>query len=268
MEAGMTLAMVAKSAFRAVRAIGLQTIAVMLYVGPCHAEGHKANTRNRAYCGSATVSVATLQVPEQAWKHFEKARALALKQHAADSERESEKALAIYPKFAAAHILEASEQLVLKDYKRAVENVLAARNIDPDTEWAGVVLAGAYNGLSRFDEALTVLQELQGPEATSWQAKYENARAEIGLGDEQAALKVSAEALELAPKDFTDAKLMRANALMLSHRWTEARDCLNAYLATPGPQLRREHVLKVLEIVNQQAGDQPETRDSVNLASR
>ena len=63
---------------------------------------------------------------------------------------------------------------------------------------------------------MDVVLSLDGSEAECWQAKYEHARAAIGLGDLDEALKWSSDAWEAAPHDFTDAILMRANALMLA----------------------------------------------------
>jgi tetratricopeptide (TPR) repeat protein len=216
-------------------------------------------------CGAmATVSVTTLQVPEQAWKHFESARRLALKHKAAESERESAKALAIAPRFAAAHLLQASQELALRQFEAAVSDAAAARASEPGALWSGIILAGAYNGMHRFHDALNVLDTVEGAEAESWQAKYEHARAAVGVGDADEALSWSEEAISLAPRSFLDAMLVRANALMLAHRWIEAADQLNVYLATPAPQPHREEASRALASATRRI----RAEEPVNLASR
>ncbi len=225
-------------------------------------EGH-----TYTYRGPATISVATLKIPASAWKHFEKARSLALKHRAVESEKESEKALAIAPTFAAAHILQASQQLALRDYAGAIANVVAARKSEPDAQWSGLILAGAYNSLHRYGDAMDTILSLDGSEAESWQAKYEHARAAIGLGDVEEALKWSSEAWEAAPHDFTDAILMRANALMLAKHWAEASDKLYAYLARPGVQPHREEAHAALARVTQRMKEEHKPQ-GVTLASR
>ncbi|MBB5057576.1 tetratricopeptide (TPR) repeat protein [Granulicella aggregans] len=219
------------------------------------------------YRGPATISVATLKIPASAWRHFEKARSLALKHRAAESETESGKALAIAPTFAAAHILQASQQLALKDYAGAIANVDQARKSEPDAQWSGLILAGAYNSLRRYGDAMEVILSLDGSEAECWQAKYEHARAAIGLGDVDEALRWSSAAWEAAPHNFSDAILMRSNALILAHHWTEASDKLYAYLAMPGAQPHREEARAALDNVTQRMKAEHKPQ-GVTLASR
>jgi len=225
-------------------------------------EGH-----TYTYRGPATVSVATLKIPASAWKHFEKARSLAVKHRPEESERESEKALAIAPTFAAARILQASQQLALRDFTGAIANVDKARKSEPDAQWSGLILAGAYNSLHRYGDAMDVILSLDASEAECWQAKYEHARAAIGLGDLDEALRWSSDAWEAAPHDFADAILMRANALMLAKHWAEASDKLYAYLARPGAQLHREEAQAALARVTQRMKEEHKPQ-GVAMASR
>jgi tetratricopeptide (TPR) repeat protein len=244
-------------------------VAVFVTASAGQAGGQVASGEGHTYTyrGPATISVATLRIPASAWKHFEKARLLAVKHRPAESEKESAKALAIAPTFAAAHILQASQQLALKDYTGAIANVDAARKSEPDAQWSGLILAGAYNSLHRYGDAMDVILGLDGSEAESWQAKYEHARAAIGLGDVDEALKWSSEAYETAPRDFTDAILMRANALMLAKHWAEASDKLYAYLAKPGSQPHREDAQTALDRVTQRMKAEHKPQ-GVTLASR
>ena len=219
------------------------------------------------YRGPATISVAALKIPASAWKHFEKARSLALKHRPAESEKESAKALAIAPAFAAAHVLQASQQLALQNFAGAIANVDEARKSEPGAQWSGLILAGAYNSLHRYSEALEVILSLDGAEAECWQAKYEHARAAIGLGDVDEALKWSSVAFEAAPRDFADAILVRANALMLAQHWTDASDKLSAYLAKPGAQPHRDQAQTALVAVTRMIKTERQPQ-GMTLASR
>lgn len=222
-------------------------------------------SQKHPYRGASTVSVATLKVPDSARKHFEKAQALAGKHEASEAARECEKALAIAPDYSAAREMLASQELLLKDFAGAISNVTIARRSESNMPWAGLIVAAAYNGLGRYDDALDEIQILPPAEAEAWQGKYEKARAEIGVGDVERALRTSAEALEDTPKDFSDTMLVRANALMLAHHWSEAEECLNDYLAFPGPQPHREQVRATLLNVARRMRTDPEP---VSLASK
>jgi tetratricopeptide (TPR) repeat protein len=252
---------------RAVASGVFAAVFVMASAGQAAGQVASGEGHTYTYRGPATISVATLRIPASAWRHFEKARSLAVKHRPVESEKESAKALAIAPTFAAAHILQASQQLALKDYTGAIASVDAARKSEPDAQWSGLILAGAYNSLHRYGDAMDVILGLDGSEAESWQARYEHARAAIGLGDVDEALKWSSEAYETAPHDFTDAILMRANALMLAKRWAEASDKLYAYLAKPGVQQHREDAQAALDRVTQRMKAEHKPQ-GVTLASR
>jgi len=260
----MTLVQRSKRTVPAVQILAIGLVAMMTFERLAYGQLSHDERHGQPYRGAATVSIATLQVPEQAWKHFEKARVLAIKHKPAESEQESAKALAIAPRFAAAHLLLASQELLLRQFDDVVANVVAARTTDPDAPWAAVLLAGAYNGMRRFKEALAALDDVSGAEAESWQTKYERARAATGLGDVEEALRWSEETLSIAPRDVIDAILVRANALMLAHRWSEAADQLSAYLATPAPLAHKDEALRALAVSTSRL----HAEEPVNLASR
>jgi tetratricopeptide (TPR) repeat protein len=119
--------------------------------------------------------------------------------------------------------------------------------------WAGVILAGAYNGAHRWADAEVVLDNLQGAEADTWQARYERARSAIGRRDVEGALRWSGQALAMAPDSFVDVHLLRAHALSLAGRWPAAIAEMETYLAVEQPQpqpqlqLHRAEVLAMLE---------------------
>lgn len=212
----------------------------------------------------ATVSVATLRIPDKAWKHFAKAKTAAEHNRPDESGREIAQAIAIAPDFAAAYLLRADLQIKAHAFAEAIDSVAQARRSDPEIPLAGILLAGAYNGLRRYSEANLVLKNLHGAEAQSWQATYERARAATGLSDIDAALLWSTQALELAPEHFPDVYLVRANALMLAQRWTEAEVQLQTYLNSNGPILHRDEVSTALIAVHERIRQQ----DLANVASR
>ena len=204
-------------------------------------------SEHSARSSMAVVSAATLSVPGKAWKHFEKARKAARDERQTECLQEIDKALEIAPQFAEAYLLRADRDVVTLQFEAAVEDVLTAQRLEPTITWSGVVLASAYNGLGRFDDAALLLSNLQGKEADSWQATYEMARAQVGRRDVEAALHWSGVALAAAPLSFTDAHLLRANALQIASRWQEATAEMEAYLAAGGLQTHRTEVLAALE---------------------
>jgi tetratricopeptide (TPR) repeat protein len=224
----------------------------------------RAQRFNLPSSAGATVSVATLRIPEKAWKHFDKAKAAAARNRPEESDREIAQAIQIAPGFAEAYLLRADLQIKAHSFAQAIDSVAEARRTVPDIPLAGILLAGAYNGLRRYTDANLVLENLHGSEAQSWQANYERARAATGLQDIEAALRWSAKALEFAPQRFADVCLVRANALLLARRWSDAAIQLQAYLKSDGPLLHRDEASTALVSVRERAREE----DLVNLASR
>ena len=195
----------------------------------------------------SAISVASLKVPAKAWKHYAKAQAAARAKHEDQCAEEIDKALSIAPRFAEAYLWRAARGVAEKRFQAAIDDALLARQIEPSIAWSQTLLAGAYNGLERYHDADVLMENLQGDEANSWQAKYEMARAQVGLGNVEGALHWSELALAKAPPSFSDAHLLRANALQLAHRWQDAMVQMEAYLATDAPENRRTVVLAALK---------------------
>jgi tetratricopeptide (TPR) repeat protein len=202
-----------------------------------------------------TVSVASLRIPEKAWTHYERAQDALQANHLEEYERETAKALQIAPKFAAVYLLRATHELRVHHCDVAIADVLAAQRIEPGAAWSGVLLASAYNGTRRFDDAAVILKNLVGAEADTWQAKYEWTRAAIGRGDVEGALHWSEMALDMAPEGCAEVHLLRANALNLAQRWPAAIAELQTYLDSGNPRHRAE-VLVLLERTRSLAGGQ------------
>ncbi len=198
----------------------------------------------------ATVSVAMLRVPVKARQHFEKARAAAIAGHDAECEKELTAALAIDPQFSEAYVLRASREVAARRYEAAIDDVLTAQRLEPGIAWAAIVHAEACNGLRRYDEAFALLDGLRSTELATWQAKYEMTRAAIGRGDAEAALQWSKLTLEAVPRsEQGNAILLRANALQMTRRWTEAVAEFDQYLSLEESQAMRAQVVAVRERV-------------------
>jgi tetratricopeptide (TPR) repeat protein len=162
-------------------------------------------------------------------------------------ERETAKALAVAPNFAAVYLRRAIHEVSGHQFDAAIADVEQAQRAEPGVAWAGVILAGAYNGAHRWADAVIVLENLQGAEADTWQARYEWARAAIGRRDAEGALHWSEQAVAMAPANYAEVHLLRAHALSLAGRWPAAIAEMETYLATEQPQPHRAEVLAMLE---------------------
>lgn len=196
---------------------------------------------------NSTVSAADLRIPHKAWQHFEKARAASEAGRADVFEREADLALAAAPAFTQVYLLRAARQLDAGQFNAAVATIAAARQIRPEIPWSGIVLASALAELHRYNEAAAEMDRVRGPEADSWQAKFERAREAIARRDVAGALHWSELALAASPAGCIDAHLLRANALQIAGRLAEAIAQMEAYLASDRPLPQRAEVLQVLE---------------------
>jgi len=194
-----------------------------------------------------TVSVATLRIPEKAWMHFERAQDAMQANRTEQFDRETAKALEISPNFAEVYLLRAIHEVNGHQVEAAIADVERAQRAEPGAAWAGVILAGAYNSEHRWAEAVMTLENLHGAEVDTWQARYERTRAAIGSRDVEGALRWSEQAMAMAPANFAEVHLLRANALSLARRWPAAINEMETYLDAEPPQPRREAVLAMLE---------------------
>ena len=208
----------------------LLTVTLSLLVVCSPAQIPDPNVPTQANLGT-TVSVAGLRIPEKAWEHYRRARAASLANDDSTFTRETTAALAVEPRFAALYVLRASRKVRMLHYESAIEDLLIARQIEPNVAWSGIALASAYNGLHHYVDAFLVLNSLRAPESTTWQAAYEFARSATGRADAEDALHWSALTLKIAPPNCLETHLLRGNALQLAHRPTEAVRELRLYLA-------------------------------------
>ena len=204
-----------------------------------------------------TVSIATLRVPAEAREHYERARQAVLAGRTDEYEREIARALALDRDFAEAYVLRGLQEVSRKDNEAALTDSYMAERLDRGVGYAKIVRASALNGLRRFSEARTVLEQMNPAEGGIWEANYERARAAVGMGDAAAALRWSGQALAAAPIDSVDdAMVLRGDALELAGRFREALEVWRQYLASPRKQRYREAVLAALARAERMSGTQ------------
>jgi tetratricopeptide (TPR) repeat protein len=200
-----------------------------------------------------TVSLASLRIPERAQEHFANACDAYEARRYDEMDRETARALDLAPNYANVYLLRAERDNAEHHYEDAIAEVLEAQRLEPGVGWAGILLAGAYNGLHRWNDALAILDNLRGAEAETWQAHYERARVAIGLGDIAGGLHWSELALATAPPDIAEVHLVRANALDLAERWSAAAAEIETCLALDKSAAHRPGVLAMLADMRQRA---------------
>jgi tetratricopeptide (TPR) repeat protein len=217
-----------------------------------------AQSVTEQFAPGLSVSVASLMVPEKAREHLAKARVAATHQKLDEFRKEITLALAVYPRYSEAYVLQSTLEITLHHYDKALEEANTALALDPNVPWATIIRASACNGLHRYAEARILLENYNPIQGPHWAVLFEQTRAAVGLRDPEAALTLSAETLTFVPESWLDnAHLLRANALQINHRFKEAIHEYEAYLASPRPQPLRVVVLDMLQRT-QQTLSQPE----------
>ena len=128
----------------------------------------------------AAVSVNALTVPSGARKAFEAADRLLGKNDFEGAMNQTNKALEVCPKFAAALTLRGVLKMHNNHPQEAMDDFTAALQADSGYHLAYVGLAADYNLIGRFDEALRVLDQASSLSAQSWQAHFEASKALLG----------------------------------------------------------------------------------------
>jgi predicted Zn-dependent protease len=177
-----------------------------------------------------SVSVAAMKVPDKARDAYKKAQKAALKHDAAEANKQLERALEIYPKFAEALTLRGLMRLEAEQTKDAIADLENAVDADNNYALAFFVLGSAYNVESHFDDAIRVLDRGVSLAPNSWQAYFELAKAYVGKDDLAAASRQINKAADLAPKEYAPVHLIRANILLKQKNYPEAMSELEAYL--------------------------------------
>jgi hypothetical protein len=165
----------------------------------------------------------------EAQRHYRAARTAALAHQVESSARECAQALALAPSAAEIFLLRATQEIAAGRFDQALWNVARAQVLRPGIAFGETIMASIFNGMRRYEDAFLTLRGLEAPEGGSWQAIYERARAEVGMGNLQGSDLWSQRAVAAAPATFAPAHLVRGQALALATRWEEARAELTRY---------------------------------------
>jgi len=120
-----------------------------------------------------SVSVAQMKVPEKARKAFNNADSEVRKQKLEDAQKHLADALSIYPNYAEALTLRGILKLDAGQSDAARVDLEQAVDSDNNYSMAYIALGATYNLLTRWDDALRVLDRGVGLAPTSWQGYFE-----------------------------------------------------------------------------------------------
>jgi tetratricopeptide (TPR) repeat protein len=135
------------------------------------------------------VSVNQLLTPAKAQRATERARREFIQGRLDSALRETERALEIYPRCAAALSIQGAVNLSRTNYAEASRRFQQAIDAEPAFGPAYLGLGMAYTSQGRFKEALIPLDRAASFLPSSWIVYFESAVAHLGLGEPEAALK-------------------------------------------------------------------------------
>jgi tetratricopeptide (TPR) repeat protein len=176
-----------------------------------------------------SVSVAQMKVPEKARKAFNGAESAIKKKKLDDAEKHLAEALAIYPKYSEALTLRGILKLDSGQPDAARVDLEQAVESDNNYSLAYIALGATYNTLTRWDDALRVLDRGVGLAPTSWQGYFEMGKSFLGKAEYEAALRQFNRAEDMQPK-YALVHLVKAHALLGLKNYSEAMSELEAYL--------------------------------------
>jgi hypothetical protein len=173
-----------------------------------------------------------------AQQHYRAAREAALVHQTGVYERECGQALALAPSAGEIFLLRATQEVAAARYDAALWDIAKAELLRPRIAFGTTILASTFNGMRLYEDAFLALRDVEAPERESWQAMYERARAEVGMGDLHGSNIWSQRVLAAAPPTFSEAHLVRWQALAIAARWEEARVELALYQQSIAGQSR------------------------------
>ncbi len=180
--------------------------------------------------GGSTVSVAQFRVPAKARDTFRKAQKAMEKQKYDEAEKEVNKALEIFPRYANALTVRALLHMDAQRMADAVNDLQAAIQADPNYPLAYIVMGAALNQTSKFDDAIRTLQQGLRLNPASWQGYFEMGKSFVGKGDFPTALRNLERAEQMAPNTYAPLHLVKAHALLGMKSYNDAMTELEKYL--------------------------------------
>src|SRR5205823_5702545 len=107
-------------------------------------------------------------------------------------------------------------------FGEAATELEQAVELDSGYAMGYIILGADYNQMSRFDDAVRVLDRGLALSPNSWQAQFEMGRAYLGKSDLAGSMRYIDKAALLAPKEYAPLHLVRANILLAQKNYGEA----------------------------------------------
>lgn len=187
-------------------------------------DGHTSQDQSNA------VSVSELMVPSKARKSFRKATERFKKADLAGARSEVDKALEMWPRFAAALTLRGFIKEHSTTPQDAVNDFNAALDVDRSYGLAYIGLAANYNDTGDFDKALSVLDRGTPYITLMWQSHYEISKALLGKRAFARALQEASRASTLFGDDTPGLCFVKAQAYLNLGNARAAREQVETFL--------------------------------------
>ena len=198
----------------------------------------------------STVSISTLQVPEAAMKEMLEFQKKFNAGKLEDSAKHLEKAIRIYPQWAAAHYNLGQCFVRMHEYDRAIPEFQSAAALDTRTAQPWVSLAGVHLLQKEYAEGETAARRALEIDPVNGGARYFLGRI---LALEEHDTPEVVEMLEKSRDDYPAAYLILANEYLKRSQTGEAVSELRSYLAQPNaPQ--KEKVECMVQYLTQPSG--------------
>lgn len=178
----------------------------------------------------ATVSIATMKVPDKAHKEFKKADDAFRKNKLDEARKHAENALSIYPNYAEALVLRGILSANDQKLADAEKDLQQAIKVDPSYGMGYIAMAAMMNGQKKFADAVRELEQGIRLSPNCWQAYFEMSKAKMGLDDFENALKNVDRASTLANEEYPPIHLLKAHALLGLKRYDLAVAELEQFL--------------------------------------
>lgn len=187
---------------------------------------------------ASSVSIVQLSIPSGARSLYKKAASALDHGNLTESFDKVNAALAICPKFPEALVLRGALQREAGKPAEAITDFQQAIQYDANYGVAHLALASVFNSSGRFAESLPALAQARRLAPNVWQIYFEFARAYMGIGKFDDALRNLDEASLRhggATKELPEMHLLRAYALIEVKQAPRAANEIEAYLASkPG----------------------------------